>query len=287
MILKFKYFSITPIIIGLFFLFGCGSGGYNIEKGDVKDTTKYKSTGAKLKNFYKIKSAPLFTLQVSSGLNLGMAELSSNYSSVLDTQQFLEGQNFGVRTGFGFMVIGKIPLHKEGNVRLNVSTGYNRFQSDFFTSKSPYGSVGYNVLSIGVGLENSFSPSFRLKPYIAGEIQANFISGKANLNNLTNNTTRTVTIKNTFRIGYMIYSGLEYMLSNRFGINVGLKVTNANQVLKKSEPNENPNEINIRDKKVIEGPLEFGGFKNFTFTTFFVGVNFYMGIKDIVYQFNK
>jgi opacity protein-like surface antigen len=268
-------------------LFGCASGQYEIGQGDIKDTTKFKSTGAKLKNFYKIKSPPYFTLQISAGPNLGMAELSSNYSSNFDAEQFEDGQNFGVKSGFGFMVIGKFSLHKQGNVRLNASTGYNRFQSDFFTKESPYGKVGYNVLSVGIGLENSFSPSFRLKPYIAGEIQANMISGQASINDLQAGTSRDVTITNSFRIGYMIYSGVEYMLSDRMGLNLGLKVTNANQVLKSSTADTNPNEVSLRDKKVINGPLEFGGFKNFTYTTLFFGVNFYMGVQDIVYQFNK
>ncbi len=84
----------------------------------------------------------------------------------------------------------------------------------------------------------------------------------------------------------MIYSGLEFMLSNKFGLNIGLKVTNANQILKKSKSDPDPNNISLRDKK-IEGDnlLEFAGFKNFTYTSFFAGVNFYFGVKDVVYKF--
>lgn len=278
-----KTTAFTVLLAVLLTFYGCGSGQYNIEKGNYPDTT-YKSTGAILKGTYRIRSAPEFTLQFAGGLNLGMAELSSNYENVFDAEQFVEGQNFGVKNGFGFMVTGKVPLHQEGNIRLNITGAFNRFQSDMFTSKSPYGSVKYNVLSLGVGIENSFNPTYKLKPYIAVEIQANLISGNADIIDLTNNNTRNVKIKNTFRIGYMIYSGIEYMLSNRTGVNLGLKLTNANQILKQSSVDSDPNEISIRDKKVSE-PLEFGGFKNFTFTTFFLGVNVYFGIKDILYKF--
>ena len=86
----------------------------------------------------------------------------------------------------------------------------------------------------------------------------------------------------------MIYGGIEYMFSNQVGMNVGIKLTNSNQILKSSDESSDPNEVPIRDQK-IDGPdqLEFAGFKNFIYTSFFAGVNFYFGVKDIVYQFNK
>ncbi|HEY3249986.1 MAG TPA: hypothetical protein VGK25_02600, partial [Ignavibacteria bacterium] len=201
---------ILPFFVAIL-LFGCSSGGYQIEKGNYKDTT-YKSTGAKLKGAYKIRSAPSFTLQLDVSGNLGMAELSSNYSNNFDATQFTNGENFGVKSGFGIMVIGKVPLWKKSNMRLNVSSGFNRFQSDLLTSKSPFGRVSYNVMSLGVGIENSFSPELKIKPFLAGEIQANFISGKASIVDQSTSTTRNITIKNSFRIGYMVYSGLEFML---------------------------------------------------------------------------
>lgn len=285
--MKLQHFGIALLFIILPFLIGCGSGSYNIEKGEYKDTTKYKSTGLKLKNSYKIQTPPKFTLQISGGLNLGMAELSSNFNNVFDSAQFSQGLNFGVKNGYGVMVIGKIPLHKLGNVRLNVSGNFNRFTSSFLAEKSNFGDVSYNVMSFGVGIENSFNPSFRLKPYIAGEFLANFISGKANIKSVTTGQTREVTIKNSFRIGYMIYGGLEYMFSNQVGVNFGIKLTNSNQVLKSTKTSDNPNEVPLRDKKDDSGTIEFGGFKNFIFTSFYMGMNFYFGVKDIVYKFNK
>jgi hypothetical protein len=275
--------ALAVLITVLFLVYGCGSGQYNIEKGNYKDTT-YKSTGAKLKGTYKVRTAPDFTLQFAGGLNLGMAELSSNYENVFDAENFVNGENFGVKNGYGIMLTGKIPVHPQGNIRLNITTSFNRFQSDIFTKTSPFGRVAYNVLGFGIGVENSFSPSYKLKPYIAVELQANFISGKADIVNVDSNTTRNVKIKSTFRIGYMVYSGLEYMLNNRVGVNFGLKLTNANQVLKQSSNDSDPNEVSVRDKK-IDDPLEFGGFKNFTFTSFFIGFNIYFGIKDVLFKF--
>lgn len=285
--MKLNHFCIALLFTIVPYLIGCGSGSHNIEKGDYKDTTQYKSTGAKLKNTYKIQTSPKFTLQVSGGINLGMAELSSNYNNVFDAIQLSQGLNFGVKNGYGLMIIGKIPLHKQGNVRLNVSGNFNRFKSDFLAENSKFGDVSYNVMGFGFGIENSFNPSFRLKPYIAAEIQANFISGKANINNIDSGTTRVVTFKNSFRIGYMIYGGLEYMFNNKVGVNFGVKLTNSNQVLKSTNLSDNPNEVPLRDKKDDSGEIEFGGFKNFIFTSFYMGMNFYFGVKDIVYKFNN
>lgn len=285
--MKLSYFCIALVFTILPYFFGCGSGSYKIEDGEYKDTTKYKTTGLKLKNSYKIQTPPKFTLQVSGGLNLGMAELSSNFNNVFDSAQFSQGLNFGVKNGYGVMVIGKIPLHKPGNVRLNLSGNFNRFTSSFLAEKSNFGDVSYNVLAFGVGIENSFNPTFRLKPYIAGEIQANLISGKANITSVTTGQTRNVTIKNSFRIGYMIYGGLEYMFNNQVGVNFGIKLTNSNQVLKSTKTSDNPDEVPLRDKKDDSGTIEFGGFKNFIFTSFYLGMNFYFGVKDIVYKFNK
>ena len=214
-----------------------------------------------------------------------MAELSSNFQNVFDSADFSGGKNFGVKNGYGFMVIGKIPLHKAGNVRLNISGNYNRFASDFLASSSPYGKVSYNVFAFGVGIENSFNPTFRLKPYIAGEFQANVISGNATMNNSGTGETREVKITNSFRIGYMVYGGLEYMFNNSVGMNFGVKLTNSNQILKQTKESSNPDEVPLRDKKDDSGTIEFGGFKNFIFTSFYLGMNFYFGVKDKVYKF--
>ncbi len=285
--MKLNHFCIALLFTIAPYLIGCGSGSYNIEKGDYKDSTQHKSTGAKLKNSYKIQTPPKFTLQISGGLNLGMAELSSNYSNVFDANQFSQGLNFGVKNGYGVMIIGKIPLHKKGNVRLNISGNFNRFKSDFLAEKSNFGDVRYSVMGIGFGIENSFNPTFRLKPYIAAEIQANFISGKANINNIVSDTTRVVNITSSFRIGYMIYGGLEYMFNNNVGVNFGVKLTNSNQVLKSTKESSNTDEVSLRDKKDDTGTIEFGGFKNFIFTSFYMGMNFYFGVKNIVYKFKK
>lgn len=287
--MKLRHYCTAAVLIILPFLIGCGSGSYKIENSDKKDTTTFKSTGAKLKNFYKIQNSPKLTLQLSGNLNLGIAELSSNYQNNFDSADFSKGLNFGVKNGFGVSLTGKIPLHEKGNIRLNISGAFNRFKSDFLAKESPYGSVTFNVATLGVGVENSFNPSFRLKPFLALEITGNIIYGKANIISPSLGTTREVTFKNSFRLGYMLYGGLEYMFNNKVGINFGVKLTNSNQLLKKSSKDSDPNNVSIKDQKIndSEEQLEFAGWKNFIYTSIYAGVNFYFGVKDIIYQFNK
>jgi hypothetical protein len=164
---------------------------------------------------------------------------------------------------------------------------YNRFQSDFLTGESPFGRVSYNVYAIGAGIENSFNPSLRLKPYLAAEIQADIIQGKANIQSSTTSHQRNITIKPSFRLGYAIYSGFEYMFNNKVGMNFGVKLTNANLLFKQTKTSSNPDEVPLRDKKDDTASIEFGGYKNFIYTSFYLGINVYFGVKNIIYQFNK
>jgi hypothetical protein len=112
--------------------------------------------------------------------------------------------------------------------------------------------------------------------------------GRAEIRN-SGNTDRIVKFKPSFRMGYILYGGFEYMFqNNKIGINFAVKLSNPNLFLKSSKTSENPDEVPIRDKKV-DGPalIEFAGFKNFVYTSFIAGINFYFGVKDIVYRFNK
>jgi outer membrane protein W len=108
------------------------------------------------------------------------------------------------------------------------------------------------------------------------------ISGEVTIDSAS--TSRTVTIKNSFRIGYTFYSGVEYLISNSFGLNFGVKLTNANQVLKASDDNGSTTEVSLRDKRV-DPKIYMSGFKNFVYVSMYLGVNLYFGIKDVAYKF--
>ena len=244
-----------------------------------KDTAyKYIAT-TKILNMLKPGKAPKVTLQLSFNYNIGHLDLAANENTTFHKEDFIGGSNFGTRYGYGASLTGKIALHKEGNVRLNVTAGYNRFLSNFVISESPEGKVSYNVFSGGIGIENSFTPAKKFKPYIGFEIVASMIGGKALLT--TDTTDFDLKIKNSFRFGLTFNMGFEYAFNNKVGVNLGYKITQANIVGKESKISTVLNETYLNDNKVTAGEsIPYAGWKQFMYSSFYAGVNFYFGMKN-------
>jgi hypothetical protein len=268
------------IIFSLPNTFAQRSGG-----NDTSGTNSHKITRMKM----TIKNAPSFTLQFSGNYDYGVYELSGNNNGDFDSEQLMKGENFGVRHGIGAMVTMKIPLHEQGNLRLNISLMYNKFNSTFnklLVNNTEPQFARYNVMSGSVGIENNFTPNYKIKTFIGGGIIASIISGNAKIYN--GNSYNELTIKPAFRLGVSVYSGLEYMLNNKLGFNCGFRFTHANLWLKQSKNSDNANEIYLNDKRV-EPRLPYSGFKQFAWGSFFCGLNVYFGIseKEYIYQKNR
>lgn len=238
-----------------------------------------------------VRTPPTFTLQFSLGYNYGVYELSANDNGDFSSEEFLNGKNFGVRHGIGGNVVAKIPLHKKGYLRLNISASFNYFSSKF--SKANVGFIDsrqfvkYNAFSGGVGIENNFTPSLKFKTLVGISFLASIISGNAGLVLEPDKTVLTsLSIKPAFRLGVAVYSGFEYLVNNDFGLNFGFQFTHANLLLKKSEPSSNTDEIYLNDKKVSP-KIPFSGFKQFAFGSFFGGVNIYFGVNKKDYIIRK
>jgi len=232
-----------------------------------------------------IRNAPTFTIEGSINYDYGVYELSGNYNGDFSPDQFINGENFGVRHGIGGIITVKVPLHKKGHIRGSFSVSYNNFSSKYskaLENLSEADFVKYNVISGILGVENSFTPSYKFKTYVGIGLIGSVISGKAKItaDEISNN----LTISPAFRLGITLNSGVEYMLTNRMGLNCGIRFTHANLWLKESKVSENPNEIYLNDKKVTT-TLPYAGFKQFAWGSFFAGVNYYFGIfqKEYIY----
>lgn len=239
--------------------------------------TSYNTTATpKILNMLKPGKAPFLTIQMNLAYNSGLFDLAANDNTAFSKSDFIGGRNFGTRHGIGGQLIAKLRLHKEGNARLLVVGGFNFFSSSLIISETSEGLVRYNVFSGGLGLENNFSPQKKFKPYISFEILANFISGKADLKSDTGTT--KLTIKNAIRIGGAVGVGFEYALDNSYGINLGIKLTHANVLLRESKESANANEIYLNDDKITT-PIPYAGWKQFVYMSFHTGFNFYFGGK--------
>jgi hypothetical protein len=221
--------------------------------------------------------APVATIQFSAFYDNGLMDLAASDNTNFNESDFINGRNFGTRHGFGISLTGKIALHKEGNIRLNVTAMYNRMQSNFLISATPQGRVSYNVFSGALGLEDNFSPDRPFKPYMSFDVVPSFITGSAVLS--TDSTDFNLTIKNTFRLGLDLNLGFEYAITNNFGFNVGMKLTHVNLFFKESKATTNINETYLNDAQVTPA-IPYSGWKQFFFGSIYTGVNFYFGMKN-------
>ncbi len=241
--------------------------------------TNYTSVApSSVKKLLAKGKAPFLTLQISGYYNTGLMDLAANDNTSFSKQDFIDGRNFGTRYGYGVSITGKISLQKTGYLRLTVSALYNRFQSNFVISKSPEGKAAYNVFSGAIGLENNFTPAKRFKYYIGFEVVASLIYGSATLS--TDSTDFDLTIKSAFRLGAAANFGFEYAFTNSFGVNLGLKFTHSNLLLKESKESANTSETYLNDDKFTTGKIPYAGWKQFFFTSFYTGFNFYFGMKN-------
>ncbi len=222
-------------------------------------------------------TAPFLTLQLSGYYNIGLLDLAADDNTSFNKADFVAGRNFGTRYGYGVSLTGKISLHKEGNIRLTVTPSYQRFQSNFIVSNSQEGNVSYNVFSGAIGLEDNFTPYRPFKPYVGFDILGSSISGSAVLK--TDSTDFNLDIKSSFRIGFDLNFGFEYAFNNNVGINLGMKLTHANAILRKSQTSSNSNETYLNDEHVTP-QIPYSGWKQFFYSSFYGGINFYFGMKN-------
>lgn len=250
------------------------------------DTIKIQKT--KTITIVKVRTVPKFILHFNGGLNTGAMELTS-HNGGFSRDNFIIGRSFGARNGFGFSLVGKLPLNKKGNFWLDIITGFDRFQSDIFAKNTEEGKVSYNSINGGVGLEYNIPPSHKVKYYFGANPLISLISGKAEIINPDNNRV-DIKIKNSLRIGYQAFLGIEYAFEKNFGVNIGIKFTHANLLMKKTELPEQDETlatptttVGLNDDASFE-PIEFAGWKQFAYFNLNAGFSYFFGVKEKRYK---
>ncbi len=250
------------------------------------DTVKIQKT--KTITIVTVRTLPKFILHFSGGLNTGAMELTS-HNGGFNRDNFFTGKNFGARNGFGFNLTGKLPLGKKGQFWLDIITGFDHFQSDIFAKNTEEGKVYYNSMNGGVGIEYNFTPTHKVKYFFGANPLISIISGKAEIINPDNNRVE-IKIKNSLRIGYQAFFGLEYAFQKNFGVNLGLRFTHANLLMKKTEaPTQDEtvvppvSTVGLNDDASFE-PVEFAGWKQFAYFSASVGLSYFFGVKEVRYK---
>jgi len=250
------------------------------------DTIKVNKT--RIIKIVTIRTLPKFILHFNGGLNTGAMELTS-HNGGFSREDINTGKNFSVRNGFGFNITGKIPLNKKGTLWLDVVTGFDRFQSNLFAENDQEGKVYYNSINGGVGLEYNFTATHKVKYFFGLTPLLSFISGHAEMINPDNNRVN-VNFKASARLGYQAFIGLEYAFNKNFGLNIGMRFTHANLLLKNTEePVEDeegtsPTSTVPLNDDATPDPIQFAGWKQFAYFTGSVGFSYFFGVKERRYK---
>jgi len=244
-----------------------------------RDTFYTSIADTRIVNMLKPGKAPKVTISIGGNYNIGHLDLAADDNTSFRKDDFETGRNFGTRYGYGGYITGKFALHKEGNVRLNVTAAFNRFQSNFVISESPQGKVHYNVFSGALGIENNFNPDKIIKPFIGFDLVVSMIWGQATL---IDTAQFILKIKNSVRFGASANFGFEYAFSNRAGMQLGYKITYSNLIGKQNKTSASPSETYLNDEKLTAGStyIPYAGWKQFLYSSIYAGVNIYFGMRN-------
>ncbi|MBZ0202539.1 MAG: hypothetical protein IT281_06565 [Ignavibacteria bacterium] len=244
------------------------------------------------KRYMIVRSTPTYTLQFNIDYNQSVLELSGAYNDDYQSRTVYDGESFGADKGYGASVLSKITLNERGSVRFTQSLTYNRLLSYTFGSKTTVadnGKANYNCFTGGLGLEYNFTPAHKFKIYMGGEINASMINGDVKVwfeNRGGTPYDESYKVSNSFRMGYGLMVGSEYLVNENFGLNIGVRIINANAFLKDATGTNTDTEFKLRDK--ADPNLKFAGARNksFSFYSILAGVNFYFGVKEKRYKLN-
>ncbi len=270
--------NITFISVLIFLLVS-----YNlIFSQDIRVDT-IKTTKTRTISIVTVRTVPKFILQFNASYLAGAMELSG-HNGGFSQGDFQNGKSFCSRNGFGFNLSGKLPLHKLGYFWLDVTANYNRFVSNLIASNTEEGKVAYNVLGGGLGIDYMFTPAHRVKYFVGVNSLFNVINGNATLYFPDAiNSTLNVKINSAFRIGYSVFTGVEYSFDKNFGINAGIKFSHLNLLLKKSTVVTNSGVTDLNDDAIGFAQL-YTGWKQFAYTSVFFGFSYNFGVKELRYK---
>lgn len=220
-------------------------------------------------------SRPRWTIGFGPAWNLATNDAygRANYSS---NDQILK-DNYGMRWGYGGYIFGKYSPGKLKNDRIFLGFDYKGMKNADF---SDVNSTKYDIITIDAGYEYVFYGTYGFRSYYGGGLTGNIISGEyrpatATLTNVAK------TFESTFRLGFELKAGLEFVMKNRkrnLGIQVGAKYNLMNLF---NDDNQNAllgqtTKLNLNDGDASGGP----GFKRYIgIVSIDVGLNIYPDVK--------
>ncbi len=256
-------------------------------------TNTLYSQKTQIKRYMIVRSTPSYTLQFNIDYNQSLLELSGAYNDDYQSEVVYDGESFGADKGYGASILSKIILNERGSIRFTQSLTFNRLLSYTFGTKETVadnGRANYNCFTGGLGFEYNFTPAHRFKIYMGAELNASLINGDVKIwfenRGIGAPYNEEYKVTNTFRMGYGIILGSEYLIHDGLGLNLAARLLNVNALLKDSKGTNADTEFPLRDK--ADPNLKFAGSnnKNFSFYSIMAGINLYFGIKEKWYKLN-
>lgn len=246
-----------------------------------------------IKRYMIVRNTPTYTLQFNIDYNQSVLELSGAHNDDYQSETVYDGETFGADKGYGLSAISKIILSEHGHLRFTQTLTYNRILSYTFGDKatnSDNGKANYNCFTAGLGMEYNFTPAHRFKIYLGGDLNASMLNGDIKVwfenRGIGAPYNEEYKVTNSFRFGYSLTLGSEYLLNDKFGLNLAVRLMNANAFNKSAKGTNADTEFELRDG--IDPNLKFAGNhkKSFSFYSLMAGVNFYFGVKEKRYKLN-
>lgn len=244
-----------------------------------------------VKKIMLVNSAPSFIINVSGIYSVSMLELGGVYNSDFQSDLVKKGESFGTRGGYGVSVSSKIRLHKTSRLWFTQSLSYNNIKSYILSqskTNSDNGKADYKCFTGSLGAEYNFLPNYSIKIFTGAEVNASLISGSMDVwNQIPGDPYNTDSYKilPSFRIGFALTAGTNYMLSRSIGVNFTVKYNCLNALLRSAEGNNSDKEFRLRDGNSSNGLL-FSGNKQFSFFSVSAGLSLYFGIAQKKYRLN-
>ena len=219
-------------------------------------------------------SQPQLIIHLKGGYDLPLPDLKGDLKDSADRVNTL-----GMKQGFGFGADAKYYLGKKRNVGITLDLMYNMFSNSEDTVDGLGKDVknSLNAFTVGLGVEYSFMPKGKTKPFLGAEFTGHFFSGKLEGSPLLGNQNE-ITMKSASRFGLALGGGVDFSFSKSVGAVIGVKYHLAN-LIGKEEPDTTAtpsnNEYQLVDKEYTVGTVTIPS-KSISYIQLYAGVSFFL-----------
>jgi len=185
-------------------------------------------------SFFSVFSQPKITVFLTGGYLIPLSDLggtfNEKYSNIIfsgfsDSNSYFmkKGGHYGIRVKFPINR-KKLPLNVTGSISGNSFSQSKEYISNDTNIKVD---ISQSITSFGAGVEYSFTgKKTTINPFFGAELMLNLFSGSYSEDYI--DSIRTLTLSNTIRVGLIFNAGVDIVLHNNIGFNVGLSYSLAN-----------------------------------------------------------